>query len=120
MSNETLASESIAAILFESISEIDWFATLCWNLGVFFSSVMNYDQASFFWYSNYRFLSCCSPSPEVYTMERQSLTLTVATYLQTEASHNNSQEDIDGLSVSKCLSLLTTCRGAMTPCCYLN
>ena len=113
MRNETLASESIAAILFESISEIDWFATLCWNLGVFFSSVMNYDQASFFWYSNYRFLSCCSPSPEVYTMERQSLTLTVATYLQTEASHNNSQEDIDGLSVSKCLSLLTTCRGVL-------
>lgn len=49
-------------------------------------------------------------------MERQSLTLTVATYLQTEASHEEShtaQGDCDGLSVTKCLSLLTTCRGVL-------
>ena len=116
MNNEALTPESVPPILFESISEIDWFATLCWNLAVFFSSVLNYDQASFFWYANYRFLSFCTPSPDIYTMERQSLTLTVATYLQTEASHTNSQEDIDGLSVSKCLCLLNTCRSVLKEC----
>ena len=116
MKSESLTPESIRSLLFESLSEIEWFATLCWNLAVFYSSVLNYDQASFFWYLNYCFLSLCSPSTDLYNMERQSLTLTVATYLQTEASHEEShtaQGDCDGLSVTKCLSLLTTCRGVL-------